>query len=69
MLIALSLLIFRGEIAILNYGFFMISTVCCLKCKGRASYLNQSYLTTSFSTPNQVKIYLYGDNVFVFILL
>lgn len=55
-----------GGVAILNCGLLIMSTVCCLKCEGRASSLNPCYLTTSCRTPNQVKIYLYGDDVFFF---
>lgn len=54
--------------AILNYGLLILSTVYHLKCESRGSYLNPFNLTTSFRTPNQVKIHLYGDDVFVFIL-
>lgn len=43
----------------------------CLQCRseGRASYLNPCYLTTSYRIPNQVNIYLYGDDVFFFFIL
>ncbi|KAF3858671.1 hypothetical protein F7725_011872 [Dissostichus mawsoni] len=37
----------------------IMSTVCCLKCEGLASYINPCYLTTR-RIPNQVNIYLYG---------
>lgn len=45
--------------AILNYGLLIMSTVY-LRCKGRASYLNPCYLTTSCRTPNRVM-----KNIFV----
>lgn len=51
--------LFKGEVAILNYGLLIMSTVY-LRCKGRLSYLNPCYLTTSCRTPNQVM-----KNIFV----
>lgn len=45
----------------MDYSLLIVSSVCCVKCEGRASYPNPCYLTTSRRSPNQVNIYLYGD--------
>lgn len=67
MLTSLSVLIVQGEVTILNYGLLIMSTICCLKCKGRASYLNPCYLTSSCRTSNQVKsIFVWKYCVFLF---